>query len=239
MTLMATFAASAHRSACDSSRGTYFSAMGCSKAMPFCSPELAGKSCSPLGRRILASGRPSLPLKTPASCQESRIKIGPQFLVSTKRDRSSTKNSWVKHRQKVSSTISALHSSSIFSALPCTEFTFRMLSPGRILADCVSFHLPAAPPLMDRTGRMRRQVTHSTDKPKFSPSDLVSLAVNMRSCSVLPPVMRRPTESASSVMLTASMDAKTASASSLAEQQHWWFPMRPQLPVMARARRGD
>ena len=63
--------------------GTYLSLMACNKGMATCGkPALAPKACSPPpARRMAALGQPSVPLKTPASCHERRIMMGPQPLM--------------------------------------------------------------------------------------------------------------------------------------------------------------
>mmetsp|Transcript_27346 Transcript_27346/g.87838 ORF Transcript_27346/g.87838 Transcript_27346/m.87838 type:complete len:236 (-) Transcript_27346:48-755(-) len=85
---IATFAASAQRSAFEITPAvTYLSAIGLSRPIATSvSPAFASKVPSPESvKRITAFGQPPLRLpfeNTPASCHDSRMRIGPQFLAA-------------------------------------------------------------------------------------------------------------------------------------------------------------
>mmetsp|Transcript_27656 Transcript_27656/g.83261 ORF Transcript_27656/g.83261 Transcript_27656/m.83261 type:complete len:220 (+) Transcript_27656:202-861(+) len=102
MASVATFAASAQRSAWEIAPGaTYLSATGASSPMATSRPAFASKAPSPASRkRWAAFGQPpfSAPLeKTPASCHESRMRIAPQFFAATSSRRSATMASAMAH----------------------------------------------------------------------------------------------------------------------------------------------
>ena len=93
MALIATLAAKAHKSALEINLGTYLSAMPLKSPIATSGrPALAAMRCSPLpDRRMAALGQPSFPLKTPASCHDRRIKIGPQHLFEINFSKSDTR----------------------------------------------------------------------------------------------------------------------------------------------------
>mmetsp|Transcript_37642 Transcript_37642/g.104772 ORF Transcript_37642/g.104772 Transcript_37642/m.104772 type:complete len:224 (-) Transcript_37642:107-778(-) len=100
ISLMPTFAARAQRSATEQTAGQYLSVMGFRR--PFANsgrPALAPKVPSPPSvKRIAALGQPPLSLpseKTPASCHDRRMRIGPQLCFFTKVTRSFSRSARV------------------------------------------------------------------------------------------------------------------------------------------------
>mmetsp|Transcript_52756 Transcript_52756/g.155427 ORF Transcript_52756/g.155427 Transcript_52756/m.155427 type:complete len:243 (-) Transcript_52756:66-794(-) len=97
ISLMATFAARAHMSATEQTAGQYLSVM--SFRRPFANsgrPALAPKAPSPPSvKRSAALGQPPLRLpseKTPASCHDRRMRIGPQLFAFTRAARSASRS---------------------------------------------------------------------------------------------------------------------------------------------------
>mmetsp|Transcript_81505 Transcript_81505/g.236320 ORF Transcript_81505/g.236320 Transcript_81505/m.236320 type:complete len:220 (-) Transcript_81505:289-948(-) len=153
MTRMAIFAARAQRSAWDTRKGQYLLLIGSSNdSATDRRPALAGNCPSPPpGSRSAAFGQPpaNFPCeKTPASCQDKRIRIGPQFLAFTSFSRSLTKFSYDMPRTSViSRDWWLLHAPMIAAMSPLMPFTSMMLSPILIFLSSgdVSFHCWAKP----------------------------------------------------------------------------------------------
>mmetsp|Transcript_42213 Transcript_42213/g.90672 ORF Transcript_42213/g.90672 Transcript_42213/m.90672 type:complete len:285 (+) Transcript_42213:295-1149(+) len=160
MTPMATLAAKAHKSALEMRSGQYFCVIGANRAMATASPLFASNLASAeSGRRMAALGQPPFPcMKTPASCQDRRTSMGPQFFFVTRFSRSEIRWSWVMARARVRfRTVSLLHFSSITTTLCLVPLTSMMLSPFFIwLSGLFTFQSSANPPVTAMMGSTRR-----------------------------------------------------------------------------------
>mmetsp|Transcript_118430 Transcript_118430/g.342438 ORF Transcript_118430/g.342438 Transcript_118430/m.342438 type:complete len:250 (+) Transcript_118430:693-1442(+) len=173
--LMATFAASAHKSAFDMRSGTYFFDTSPRSAKATVgNPALAAQVPSPASvKRIAAFGQPPLPfIMAPASCHDKRTRMGPQLFVLIKASRSATRCAYVialpTTRPKVSF---FFNSSCIAAASPRLPFTSRMASPTRSFASMAAkaFQVSARPPVTAVIGSRCLPCNTSTWRPSSPP----------------------------------------------------------------------
>mmetsp|Transcript_115601 Transcript_115601/g.331924 ORF Transcript_115601/g.331924 Transcript_115601/m.331924 type:complete len:256 (-) Transcript_115601:37-804(-) len=165
------FAAKAQRSAWEMRSGTYFFVMlAINWRATVGKPEFAAQRPSPdWGKRSAPFGQPPAPcMKTPASCHDRRMRMGPQFFLVKRSSISPTRLSKVIAFLTTRLTVgSALHLSNMTLTFLPTPLTSTMLSPARSFEPSGAdlFQASASPPVMLMMGSNRRSVMKSTSSP--------------------------------------------------------------------------